>query len=63
MKKRHVFLIIGLIIIADQALKIYIKTHYHPNETHPVLGNWFHFILLKMQEWPMVGNLVEGLVK
>lgn len=41
MKKRNIFLIIALIIIADQVLKIYIKTHYQPNETHSVIGNWF----------------------
>lgn len=40
LKKRHIFLIVGLIIIADQVLKIYIKTHYHPGESRPILGNW-----------------------
>ncbi len=47
MKKRHVFLIIGLIVIADQALKIYVKTHYHPGESHPVLGNWFQLYFIE----------------
>ncbi len=47
MKKRHVFLIIGLIIIADQALKIYIKTHFHPGESRPVLGNWFQLYFIE----------------
>ncbi len=47
MKKRHVFFIIGLIIIADQALKIYVKTHYHPAESHPVLGNWFQLYFIE----------------
>ena len=41
MKKRTVFLIICLIVVADQALKIWIKTHYHAGESHPVLGRWF----------------------
>lgn len=46
MKYRHALLLILLIIIADQWLKIYIKTHYFYGEEHNVLGNWFrlHFI-------------------
>ena len=47
MKKRYIFLIIGLIVIADQALKIYIKTHYHTGESRPVLGNWFHLYFIE----------------
>lgn len=47
MKKRNVIFIISLIIIADQALKIYIKTHYHPGESHPVLGNWFQLYFIE----------------
>lgn len=47
MKKRSIFLIIGLIIIADQALKIYVKTHYHPEESHTVLGNWFQLYFIE----------------
>ncbi len=47
MKKRNIFLIIALIIVADQALKIYIKTHFHPAESHPVLGNWFQLYFVE----------------
>lgn len=47
MKKRSIFIIIGLIIIADQALKIYVKTHYHPEESHAVLGNWFQLYFIE----------------
>lgn len=47
MKKRHVFLIIALIILADQALKIYVKTHYEPAESHPVIGNWFQLYFIE----------------
>ncbi|MEO8823484.1 MAG: lipoprotein signal peptidase [Ginsengibacter sp.] len=47
MKKKHIFLIIGLIIIADQALKIFIKTHYQPGESRPVLGNWFQLYFIE----------------
>lgn len=46
MKKLQVVVFILLILIADQALKFYIKTHYHLGEEHKVLGNWFrlHFV-------------------
>ena len=48
MKRRHVFLITLLILLADQALKIYIKTHYYLGQEHEVIGglSWFrmHFI-------------------
>lgn len=47
MKKRSVFFIICLIVIADQALKIYIKTHYHAGESRAVLGNWFQLYFIE----------------
>ena len=47
MKKRYVFLVISLIVIADQALKIYIKTHYHAGESRPVLGSWFQLYFIE----------------
>ncbi len=47
MKKRNVFLIVFLVVIADQVLKIYIKTHYHPGESHAVLGNWFQLYFIE----------------
>lgn len=47
MKKRTVFLIIFLIVVADQVLKIFIKTHYHAGESHPVLGHWFQLYFIE----------------
>ncbi|HWB26073.1 MAG TPA: lipoprotein signal peptidase [Chitinophagaceae bacterium] len=46
MKGKHVALLILLILLADQGLKIYIKTHYTIQEEHNVLGHWFrlHFV-------------------
>jgi signal peptidase II len=46
-KKRTVFLIIALIVIADQVLKIYVKTHFHAGEAYPVLGNWFQLYFIE----------------
>lgn len=46
MKLRHVILIIALIIFGDQALKIWIKTHYATGDTNLTGISWFrlHFI-------------------
>jgi signal peptidase II len=46
-KGRNVFLIICLIVLADQALKIYIKTHYHAGESHAIIGNWFRLYFIE----------------
>jgi len=46
-KKRSVFFIICCIVIADQVLKIYIKTHYHAGESHLIFGNWFQLYFIE----------------
>lgn len=47
MKKKSVFFIICCIVIADQALKIFIKTHYHAGESHLIFGNWFQLYFIE----------------
>ena len=47
MKGRNVFLLICLIVIADQTLKIFVKTHYHAGESHAVIGNWFQLYFIE----------------
>lgn len=47
MKGRNVFLIIFLIVLADQALKIFIKTNYYTGESHSVIGNWFKLYFIE----------------
>ncbi len=47
MKARNVTLIILLIIIADQLLKIWIKTNYHLNEHHQVIGSGFQLYFVE----------------
>ena len=47
MKGRNVFLIIFLVVLADQALKIFIKTHYYVGQSHPVVGNWFRLYFIE----------------
>ncbi|HEY5392795.1 MAG TPA: lipoprotein signal peptidase [Hanamia sp.] len=47
MKKSSAFLLICLIVIADQALKIYIKTHYYAGESHLIFGHWFQLYFIE----------------
>lgn len=47
MKGRTIFFIISLIVIADQVLKIYVKTHFHAAESHAVLGSWFQLYFIE----------------
>ena len=42
MKKQTIVLLIAAIILADQALKFYIKLNYYSGEEHSVIGSWFH---------------------
>jgi len=46
LKYRNAILIVLLVIIADQALKFYIKTHFCNGDEVRIFGNWFrlHFI-------------------
>ena len=46
MKGKSVFFIILLIVLADQALKVYIKTNFFMNESHNLFGSWgrLHFV-------------------
>ena len=53
MKGKHVALLIIAILLADQVLKIYIKTHYYLQEEHNVIGDWFrlHFVENEGMAW------------
>jgi len=33
--------IVGLILLADQLVKIYVKTNFSPGESYPLIGDWF----------------------
>ena len=60
MKKRYLVILIGFILILDQALKIYIKTHYHLNTSSEVVGNGFQFYFVEnpgmAYGWKFGGN-------
>ena len=40
-------MIIALIVLADQAIKIYVKTHFYIGESHAVAGNWFQLYFIE----------------
>jgi signal peptidase II len=46
-KGRNVLLIICLVVLADQGLKIYVKTHYHAGESHAIIGSWFRLYFIE----------------
>ncbi len=47
MKKSTVVLLVVLVILADQLLKVYIKTGFYLNETRPIFGNWFNLTFVE----------------
>ena len=40
-------MLIALVVVADQLLKIYVKTHYHAGESHNVAGEWFQLYFIE----------------
>lgn len=53
MKKIPVIALILVILMVDQLVKFYIKTHFYLGEDVPVFGNWFrlHFIENEGMAW------------
>jgi len=60
MKAKHVTFIILLIVIFDQVLKLWIKTHYQLNESHKILGSGFQLYFVEnpgmAYGWKFGGN-------
>ncbi|MFN8252429.1 MAG: lipoprotein signal peptidase [Ferruginibacter sp.] len=60
MKARHIALLIAVVVIADQALKIYIKTSFALNDSHKVLGERFQLYFVEnpgmAYGWKFGGN-------
>jgi signal peptidase II len=44
-----VSIVVFLILLIDQVLKVYVKTHFEPFETHAIAGNWFVMEYLENQ--------------
>jgi signal peptidase II len=47
MKKSTVILLILVVLVADQVLKFYIKTHFLLNESKPMVGTWFNLTFVE----------------
>lgn len=47
MKRKHIVLLILLILIFDQALKIWVKTSFTWQQQQPVAGNWFRLFFIE----------------
>lgn len=60
MKKRDLVIIIALILIADQVLKIYIKTTFNLNSSKHIIGDWFQLYFVEnpgmAYGWKFGGN-------
>ncbi len=60
MKAKHLIIIILLVVIADQALKFYIKLSYPLNSSQHVFGNWFQLYFVEnpgmAYGWKFGGN-------
>ena len=41
--------IVAAILLIDQFVKVYVKTHFLPNEIYPVFGNWFKLLYVENQ--------------
>jgi signal peptidase II len=60
MKKIHLVIIIALVLLADQALKIYIKTSLPLNDSRIIAKNWFQLYFVEnpgmAYGWKFGGN-------
>lgn len=60
MKIKHITIVVLLVLIADQALKFYIKTTMPINTSQHVLGNWFQLYFVEnpgmAYGWKFGGN-------
>ncbi len=60
MKKIHLVIIIGLVLIADQALKIYVKTSFPLNTSQDMIGKGFQLYFVEnpgmAYGWKFGGN-------
>ncbi len=47
MKGRHISILVLVLLIADQALKIWVKTNFHLGEALVVIPNWFQLLFVE----------------
>ncbi len=47
MKYKHIFIVVFIILVIDQALKFYIKTTMPINTSQPIFGEWFQLYFVE----------------
>ena len=47
MKIRHISILVVVLLLADQILKIWVKTHFHLGEALVVVPNWFQLLFVE----------------
>ena len=47
MKVKHISIIVIALLVADQILKIWVKTHFHLGESLVVFPNWFQLLFVE----------------
>ena len=47
MKSRNITILVLLLLVADQILKIWVKTHFHLGESLVVFPNWFQLLFVE----------------
>lgn len=60
MKYRNILLIVFLILLADQVIKVYIKTHFYLGDSVNVLGEWFQLYFIENEGMAFGMKLREG---
>lgn len=70
MKGKHIFLIVLAVLLLDQVMKIWIKTHYPIGPVSNVIGHWFqlHFVENEGMAWGLsyggaVGKIILTLFR
>lgn len=60
MKYKHVLFIVFLILLLDQAIKIYIKTHFYYGESVSVSGSWFQLLFIENEGMAFGMKIMNG---
>ena len=47
MKVKHISILVVALLLADQILKIWVKTHFHLGEAIVVIPNWFQLLFVE----------------
>ena len=47
MKVKHISILVVALLVADQLLKIWVKTNFHLGEALVVIPNWFQFLFVE----------------